>query len=140
MTELPLIAIAEGRKPRLRRARVVPPKESRLHADVANLLRDHALPDWKWRHISGKSANAREGAIMKNLGVIAGWPDFILVSPYGSVRCLELKREEKSERTDEQEEFRMWCIKHGVPHVVAWRMDQVLAAFRWWNCTRLKLE
>ena len=135
----PLLAIAEGRKPRLRRARIPLPKESRLHADVAKLLRDHLLPEWKARHIGAKSKDAREGAIMKWMGVIAGWPDFILVSPYGVVRFLELKRVGE-DSSAEQKDFRLWCIKRGIPHVVAQTMDQVFAAFAQWDCTRLDLS
>jgi hypothetical protein len=35
-------------------------------------------------------------------------PDFELISPYGSVRFLELKREGK-DLEDGQKEFRAWC-------------------------------
>jgi hypothetical protein len=141
MTHVPplLVAMAGG-KPRLRRARVPVPKESRLHTDVANLLRDHCLSDWRWRFINAKAANAREGAIMKRMGANAGWTDFILISPYGSVRCLELKRAgEEIEEESPQAEFRLWCIRHGIPHVIAWTLDQVLAAFDEWQCLRIKV-
>lgn len=52
MTELPpLIALAQGRKPRARRAPVTRPLEIHLHMTVAKLLRDHCRPDWQWCHI-----------------------------------------------------------------------------------------
>lgn len=137
----PLLVAMAGGKPRARWWQGAPvPKEEVLHRDVAKLLRDHALPQWQWTHV-GHGANytsAREGARMKALGVCRGWPDFVFISPYGSVRCLELKRL-GGELTEEQEAFRMWCIPHGVPYVVAWTMDQVLAAMDSWGCLRIKI-
>jgi hypothetical protein len=134
----PLLVGMAGGKPRAKRFRAPAPRESKLHVDVAAVLRDHCLPDWLWRHISAKAANAREGAIMKRMGVRAGWPDFILISPEGNVRFLELKRLGE-EPSDTQKEFRLWCVKHGVTYVIAWNMKAVLAAFGVWGCTRLKL-
>jgi hypothetical protein len=134
----PLLAIARGSKVRLRRARVQAPKEIKLHVHVADLLRDHCLPEWRWTHINRKAANAREGAILKKMGANRGWPDFILVSPYGSIRCLELKRLGE-ETSGDQEEFRLWCSQCGIPHVVAWTMDQVHEAFMNWRCLRIEI-
>lgn len=134
----PLLVLAAGGKPRPRRERVPVPKEIKLHVPVADLLRDHCLPDWRCRHISSKAKDAREGAILKKMGVVAGWPDFILVSPFGSVRFLELKRLGE-ESSDEQKEFRVWCLQCGIPHVVAWTMDQVYEAFGNWGCLRIKI-
>jgi hypothetical protein len=134
----PLIVAMSGGKPRPRRARVPVAKESKLHTDVAQLLKDHALPDWQWRFINAKAANAREGAIMKRMGANAGWPDFILISQHGFIHCLELKRAgEEIEENSPQDLFRLWCTKREVPYVVAWTMDQVLAAFDEWGCLRV---
>jgi hypothetical protein len=134
----PLLVAMAGGKPRPRRPRVPVAKELSLHIRVADLLRAHCLPDWRWTHIpSGEKRPERAGAKLKAMGVRRGWPDFILVSPYGSVRFLELKRS-GGKLTEAQNEFRLWCINHGVPHVVAWTMDQVLAAFDNWGCLRIK--
>ena len=127
-----------GGKPRLRRVRVPVPKEIKLHVPVAELLRDHCLPDWKWTHINRTARDGRQGKILKTMGVVPGWPDFILVSPHGSMRCLELKRLGE-EPNDAQKQFRLWCIAHGVPHVVAWTMDQVLSALDSWGCLRITI-
>ena len=138
-TTPPLLAISEGRKVRARRAPTIRPRESKLHTAVAKLLKDHCLPEWKWRWVPAHAQDAREGAIWKLMGAQAHWPDIELISPYGSVRFLELKRiGEKIEDGSPQDEFRMWCIAHGIPHVVGWTIDDVLAAFDAWGCTRLK--
>jgi hypothetical protein len=134
----PLLVAMAGGKPRLRGARIPVPKESKLHVLVADLLRDHCLPDWRWRFLNSKARDAREGAIFKTMGVSRGWPDFILVSPFGSVRFLELKRLGE-EPSDDQREFRVWCLRCGVPHVVAWTMDQVHEAFMNWGCLRIRI-
>jgi hypothetical protein len=134
----PLLILASGGRPRLRRARIPVAKEIKLHVAVAKILADHCLPDWRWRHLSSKAKDAREGAILKTMGVRPGWPDFILISPCGSVRCLELKRAGE-EQSNAQIEFRLWCVARGIPHVVAWTIDQVLVAFDAWGCLRVKI-
>jgi hypothetical protein len=138
MTALPLLDLAQGRRPRLRAPSVIRPRESRLHADVAALLRAHCLPDWRWTFLNRKAMNAREGAILKRMGLMPHWPDFILVSPHGSVRFLELKRISEG-LSEGQAEFRYWCIGHGIAHAVAGTIDEVLAVFDHWGCLRIRV-
>jgi len=134
MTELPLLMIAAGRKPRLRRAPTSRPKELTLHLSVGKLLRDHARPDWQWCHIpSGELRDKRTAAKLKAMGTRPGWPDFILIPPIGQLHALELKRVGEW-LSDEQETFRLWCITHGIPHCVAYTIDEVLTVFATWNC------
>lgn len=135
----PLIMLAEGRKPRLRRAPKARPKELALHMSVAKILRDHARPDWIWTHIaSGEARDVRTATKLKRMGVRRGWPDFVLVPPTGQLHCMELKR--IGERlTEDQEAFQLWCIRHGVPYVVAFTIDEVLTAFDAWGCLRIKI-
>lgn len=135
----PLLQLAAGRKVRARRAPILRPRESKLHAAVAKLLTDHCLDGWEWTHINRKAKDAREGAILKIMGANPDWPDFILVSPYGSVRYLETKRLGET-LTEGQEAFRMRAVARGIPHVVAWTMDQVLAALDSWGCLRIRIN
>lgn len=135
----PLLLLAAGGKPRLHRARVPVQKELSLHKDVAKLLRDHCLPDWKYFHpANGEKRDIRTAARLKSLGVIKGIPDLVLISPHGSAHFLEFKRP-GGELSEEQAEFRLWCVKHNVPYVVAWRMDQVLEELDLWGCLRIVL-
>ncbi|CAN2533403.1 hypothetical+protein [Methylocapsa aurea] len=139
MTIPPLLLLAEGRKPRLRRAPKVRPKELVLHMSVAKLLRDYARPEWQWTHIpSGELRDIRTASKLKQMGVRRGWPDFLLVSPRGSLHCLELKRAGE-DLTEDQEQFRAWCIVHGAPYVVAWTFDEALAALREWGVLRIDI-
>jgi hypothetical protein len=136
MSTPPLLMIAEGRKPRPRRALVIRPKELALHIAVATVLKDRCLPDWRWTHIpAGEARDARHAAKLRAMGVVSGWPDFILVSPYGSIRCLELKRQGET-LSDEQDVFWRWALKHSVPHAIAYSIDDALRALDHWGCLR----
>lgn len=132
----PLLQIASGRKPRvlLRKIQRDRPKEIVLHMSVAKLLRDFGRADWQWTHIpAGEARDKRTAGKLKQMGTRAGWPDFVLVPPSGNLHCLELKREGEK-LSDEQDKFRDWCIRHGVPHVVAFSIDDALAAVDLWGC------
>jgi hypothetical protein len=55
-------------------------------------------------------------------------PDFVLIGPSGRVFFLELKR--IGERlSEEQEDFRLWCVRSAVPYAVA-TLDA-------WGCLRI---
>jgi hypothetical protein len=133
----PLLVLAAGGRPRLRRARMPVPKESRLHKHVADLLDAHCLPDWRWTHINRKCKDAREGAIMKRMGVKRGWFDFELISPEPRPHFLDPKRLGE-EPTEEQLDFKAWCDRVGCPAVFVWRMDEVLRTFDAWGCLRVE--
>jgi hypothetical protein len=139
MTIPPLLMLAEGRKPKARKATVIRPKELVLHMAVAKLLREHCLPLWQWTHVpNGEVRDIRTAVKLKRMGTKPGWPDFILCPPAGQLHCLELKRIGET-LSDDQEDFRDWCIRHGVPHVVAFTIDEVLTAFDQWGCLRIRI-
>jgi VRR-NUC domain len=77
-------------------------------------------------------------AKLKAMGVRRGIPDIVLISPLGSVRFLEFKRQGES-LSDAQEEFRVFCIRHGIPHSVVFDVDQALASLGQWGCLRIKI-
>jgi hypothetical protein len=139
MTLPPLLAIAAGKRTRARKAPQNRPKEIILHMSVANLLRKFARTDWQWTHIAnGEIRDKRTAGKLKQMGTRPGWPDFVLVPPSGQLHCLELKRIGET-LADSQEEFAAWCAEHGVPHVVAFTLDEALAVFERWGCLRVKL-
>ena len=140
MTEFPpLLALAQGRKVRPRKAPVARPKEIELHFAVAKVLRQYCRPDWQWTHIGhGEVRDIRTAAKLKHMGLKRGWPDFVLVPPAGQLHCLELKR--SGERlTEDQAVFQAWCIAHGVPHAVCCTLDEVLAVLNSWMCLRIRI-
>jgi hypothetical protein len=93
----PLLALAQGRRVRLRKAPTPRPREIGLHIAVAAILRTYCLPDWTWFHVpNGEVRDKRLAAKLKAMGAKLGIPDFVLLSPYNSVRFLELKRNGES--------------------------------------------
>ena len=139
MSVPPLLRLAEGRKPRARKAPADRPKEIGLHMNVAGVLRSHCLPEWQWTHIpNGERRDIRTAAKLKQMGVRRGWPDFVLISPSGQLRCIELKRQGEG-LTEDQETFRLWCITHSVSYIIAHSFDEVLTAFDQWGCLRIKI-
>ena len=139
MKSLPLLELAQGGKPRPRKAPTVRPLESRLQCDVAKLLADHLLPDWRASHFpSGERRDVRTGARLKRYGLKKGWPDVILVSPAGRFHGLELKRAGET-LTEDQEAFQLWAVRHGIPHSVADSFDQALAFLDAIGCLRIKI-
>ncbi len=139
MTVPPLLALAQGRKVRPRKAPAIRPKEITLHMSVAKLLREHVRPDWQWTHIGhGEARDIRTATKLKQMGVRRGWPDFALIPPTGQICCLELKRIGEK-LSDSQYDFRTWCIHHGVPHVVAYTLDDALAALDQWGCLNIRI-
>jgi VRR-NUC domain len=136
---LPLLMLAAGRKPRLRKARPARPREIVLHCAVSKLLRNHCLPEWLWWHTpNGELRTKIVAAKLKALGVKRGVPDIVLISPCGSARFLEFKRQ-GGVLSDDQEEFRVHCLRHGIPHSVVFNVDQALAALDQWGCLRIKI-
>lgn len=134
MTLPPLLMLAEGRKPRPRKAaKPLPPKEIALHMQVSSLLKQCARPDWRWTHIpTGEKRDIRTAGKLKAMGVKPGWADFVLVSPIGLAHFLELKRLGGA-LSEPQEQFQTWAIAHGVPFAVADSFDQALAVLRRWD-------
>lgn len=113
-----------------RRVRAAPPPlEFAFTATVADYLRWHCKPDWRWTHIGhGEKRSPATGARLKRMGVQPGWPDFILCSPIPSslAHFLELKRRGKGRLSEDQERFQGWCISNGYPHLVSSSFEEVV--------------
>jgi hypothetical protein len=133
----PLLMIAAGRKPRTRKAQLARPKESLLQCAVADLLRRHARPEWRWSHFpAGEWRGIITGARLKRMGLMRGWPDLHLVSPDGRFHGLEVKRSGES-LTDDQEAFQLWAIRNGIPYSVAFNSEQAFAVLTAWGALRI---
>jgi hypothetical protein len=126
----PLLMLAEGRRPRLRKAPVIRESELSFHMRVAGFLRKYARPDWLWAHYpNGEVRHAGKAAAM---GARPGWPDWTLLSPTGSVFFIELKAHD-GRLSEAQKGFREWCLSHGVAYVVASNVSEVLNALVQWG-------
>jgi VRR-NUC domain len=135
----PLLMLAEGKKPRARKAVVPMQKESALHAAVADTLRRFIRDGWIWWHCpNGGSRDIREAARFKRLGVTAGIPDLQLLSPKGKPHFIELKRHGES-LSEAQIEFRDWCFEHDVPHCTAFDIAEAIGALSGWGAQRIRI-
>ena len=125
MTEPPLLALAAGKKVRLRRISDPPEKELPLHISIVHLLKVAANPKWRWTHIpNGELRDIRTAQKLKAMGVQPGWPDMMFVGPrsgqtiQGSqIAFLEFKRKDRS-LSETQRNFRDWCIDMHIPFEV----------------------
>jgi hypothetical protein len=100
-----------------------PPLEFELHCLVADTLRRWATPNWIWTHFpAGERRDDVTGARLKRMGLMPGWPDFILIPPATPTICqrphfLELKRP-GGKLTEHQSGFALWCKLNDCPHAV----------------------
>jgi len=65
--------------------------EASLQRSVADLLRSLLEPPVLWTAVQPERRGAIEGARMKRKGVVAGWPDFLVLAPGPRVLGIELK-------------------------------------------------
>jgi hypothetical protein len=121
-------------------ARPPPAPEFNTHCMIADLLRRFAHPAWRYTHIPlGEYRTKATAARLKRMGVIAGWPDFILMPPTGLGHFLELKRRGGA-LSDEQKGFAAWCAAHGVPYAVVKSFDEALTQLKAWGAVRTGVE
>lgn len=122
------------------------PLERRLQLDTADLFfgsrKNPPLlrKDWRaWHTPNEGSRNIVAGANLKRMGMLAGIPDWVIVSPDGKVYFLELKRVGEK-LTKEQDEFRMWCVANGIPYAVAHSLTDVIRACQFWGAVDPKIK
>ena len=117
------------------------PKEFELHVMVADTLRRWLSPDWKFTHIpNGELRSPSTGARLKRMGVIPGWPDFVLLSgDTGIAHFLELKRRGMG-LSDEQADFADFCSHHGLPYAICDTFDSALTQLLTWGAVLDKVR
>lgn len=114
-----------------------PAAELSTHVTVADLLRRCADPNWRFTHIaSGEYRTPATAAKLQRMGVVAGFADFLLVSPSGHAFFLEIKRARCGRLNEAQEEFASWCASHQIPFAIAHNLDEAIAALRQWGAIR----
>ena len=125
-----------------RRVRRPPPApEFHTHCMVADVLRRFASPDWRFTHIPlGEKRAEATAARLKRMGVVAGWPDFILLPPNGRAHFLEMKRGRGGTLTEAQAEFAAWCRQHDVPFAIARDFTQALTVLQDWGAVRTGIQ
>jgi hypothetical protein len=122
------------------RQRAPLPYEEESHVAVADALRAGCAPGWLWSHFpAGEDRNEIVGAKLKRMGLQRGWFDFLLISPQGAMRWLELKRG-KASLTRDQEAFALALDERGTVWSVARSADEAIGTLRLWGALRLRVS
>lgn len=110
--------------------------EDGLQKFTVELLRFNAAPGVIFFHCpNGASTSPRTGARMKQMGLLPGVADMVIVRPGGLVYFLELKAA-KGSLSPAQRAFRDACEANGVPYAVAASPEKVEAVLRGWGLLR----
>jgi hypothetical protein len=117
-----------------------PAPEFNLQCMVADVLRRWVMPGWRFTHIaSGELRSKATAGRLKRMGVIPGWPDFILLSPNALAHFLELKRRGRK-LSDDQEDFAAFCLAAGYPCEWTDSFDVALAILKGWGALRMEIR
>jgi VRR-NUC domain len=140
MSEPRQLELFKGR--RQRGARLPPGLEFHLHVSVADVLRRWIMPGWRWTHIaSGEYRTPATAARLARMGVMAGWPDLILLPPvpsHGAV-FLELKRR-GGRLSPEQRDFAGWAHDNGYAYAVVDNLRSAIAILAEWGAVRTGID
>ena len=114
--------------------------EDGLQKFTVQLLRLNAAPGVIYFHCpNGASTSVRTGARMKQMGLLPGVADMVIIRPGGLVYFLELKSA-KGSLSPAQRIFRDACEGNGIPYAVASTPERVEAVLRGWDVLRPKIE
>jgi hypothetical protein len=114
---------------RQRGVRPPPPKEFALHCMVADILRRWINPTWRFTHLPmGELRDKATAMRLKRMGVMPGWPDFLLIGP-GRVFFLELKRQGQK-ATGEQSEVAGHLMACGCGYLLTDNFEDALGTLR----------
>jgi hypothetical protein len=139
MTALPpLLAIAAGRRPRLRKPEnsEIRPRngnaEAQIQASIVQWIRLVA-PELLVFHVpNGGYRTPVEAARMKWIGVLAGIPDLVLLGRDGKTWLIEVKTAD-GVLSAEQRAIADRCAALRIPLVIARSIDDVRQAFEIWE-------
>jgi hypothetical protein len=125
-----------------KRVRALPPApEFALHCMVADMLRRFGTRGWQWTHIaSGEYRTKPTAERLKRMGVMPGWPDFLLLSPSGYPHCLELKRAKLGRSSAAQLAFAGWCREHRVAYAVHDQFRDAIEQLKTWGALRVSIS
>lgn len=78
-------------------------------------------------HVANQQVNGpRYGKHLKELGLIAGIADYILLFPGGHFAAIEFKAGKASKVTNEQRQFEILCQNYQAPYLLTWDIDSAV--------------
>ena len=98
--------------------------ERGIHQSIIDYLRLILPESHKAVHLRNNPRSRVMGGSEKRLGALKGIPDIAVIRPLGRIAFIEVKAE-KGRLSPEQADFRLWCVRWGVPHCVARSIEDV---------------
>ncbi len=113
----------DGAKPRAKQKR----PEQVLQISAIEFLRVALPPSWRVFHVpNGGARSPIEAAILKAMGVWPGVGDLAFIGPGGRFVGAEAKAG-RNGLTEDQSEWRDWCLGNGVPWFLFRTIDELVA-------------
>lgn len=103
--------------------------EDAIQKQIVNFLRNVLPGSAMVLHIHNNPRSAIDGARLKQMGLMKGAPDLLVVLPHGKGCFIEVKSE-KGAVKPEQHSFSFSCQALGWPWFVARSVDDVRLAFK----------
>jgi hypothetical protein len=130
--------LRRGKRGRFLTATKLPePTERVTHINIARILKRFKNPGWLHNHFPAGELRTKEtAALLKDMGLQPGWPDFVLIGPDGQHYYLELKRGRQA-LTEAQRQFQIDMNMRGVPCAVARSERDALIQLREWGAIRV---
>jgi hypothetical protein len=115
------------------------PSEFEMQCVVADTLRLGLSLGWRYSHFpAGELRTDETGRRLARMGLMKGWPDFVLLNPAGRFHGLELKRG-KAPLTVDQQAFQDWCVGHLVPYEVGRSVKEAIGILSGWGAIKVSL-
>jgi hypothetical protein len=73
-------------------------------------------------------------------GLTKGLPDLMAMGPDGFVGFIELKRDEKSKRSQQQIDFGWLCRSNNIPYALAVGRDEPIAILEDWGIVKVAAQ
>jgi VRR-NUC domain len=108
--------------------------EISIHIKAVHELRKRLLDGWIFWHTPNGELRDSARALSKltAMGMLAGVPDIVAISPEGKVHFLEFKSENGA-LDQAQRDFQLWAIRANLPHSVVRSVDEAMKVFRFWG-------
>ena len=108
----------------------IPCNETPIQIAIVDWLR-MVLPKDKVHHSpNGEKRDKKTAAILKRMGVLAGWPDITIMTHDGRCVFLEVKRAKGGRLSKDQEDFRDFCLAAKIPWAETRSIDAAREALR----------
>lgn len=112
-------------------------EEDAIQAEIIDLLKVAAIPSLMWFHpANGGKRPINTARRLKEIGVVAGVPDLMLIAPEGRIFQIEVKTATGS-LTKEQRLWRDHCREHENPWALVRSRNEAQDVLSEWGLLRI---